>query len=88
MLATAQPSSPAPTLTLDPIAVREVLGPHYDEHDLGILRLDVLAMVRQLEIEIENGVIDKRVRTVLGRLLCDWLDPDEVARLLRLGGRR
>jgi len=48
----------------------------------------VLAMVRQLEIEIENGVIDKRVRTVLGRLLCDWLDPDEVARLLRLGGRR
>src|SRR2546428_507083 len=88
LLATAQPSSPAPTLTLDPIAVREVLGPHYDEHDLGILRLDVLAMVRQLEIEIENGVIDKRVRTVLGRLLCDWLDPDEVARLLRLGGRR
>jgi len=88
LLATAQPSPPAPTLTLDPIAVREVLGPHYDEHDLGILRLDVLAMVRQLEIEIENGVIDKRVRTVLGRLLRDWLDPDEVARLLRLGGRR
>ena len=73
---------------LDPATVREVLGHHYNEHDLGILRLDLLAALRLIELEIENGVINERVRMIRGRPLGDWLDLDEVARLLRLGGRR
>ena len=82
--------APEPMLTvaLDSTTVREYLGDHPDEHDLGILRLDVLAVVRQLNLEITSGVINPGMRLVRGRLLSDWLDLDEVARLLRLGGRR
>jgi predicted Zn-dependent protease len=74
---------PAPSLALDPVTVHEVLGANRDEHDLGILRLEILAAVRQLEIEIATGVIDKRVRMVRGRPLADWLTIDDIAMLLR-----
>src|SRR5262245_57728163 len=65
---------------LDPVTIREVLGPHPDQHDLGIVRLDVLKAVRKLEIEIARGVIKAGVRVVRGRPLADWLSLDDVAR--------
>jgi hypothetical protein len=74
---------------LDPVTVREVLGAHADQHDLGILRLDVLASIRKLEAEIATGSITPRVRLVRGRPLADWLSLDDIARLMRPAkGRR
>lgn len=75
--------APARTLRLDPETVREVLGPKPELHDIACIRFDVLATVRRLETEIQNGVIPPGVRLVRGRPLADWLDLDEVARLLR-----
>ena len=74
-------------LTLDPTTVREVLGDHPNEHNVAILRLDVLAVVRQLEAEIATGSIRPGVRLVRGRPLADWLNLDVIARLLRCRGR-
>ena len=91
------------SLSLDPITVCEVLTgcdpepwrrakhehPVPDPHDLAILRFDVAEAVAQLEAELRAGAVEPRVRLVRGRPLADWLDLDDVARLLRAGrGRR
>jgi hypothetical protein len=87
-LLVAQRAAPPSRLTLDPTTVREVLGPKPDEHDLGILRLDVLAAVAWLEAEIQTGTIGQHRLLVHGRPLGDWLDLDTIAGLLKLGQRR
>src|SRR2546422_426819 len=67
---------------LDPVTVREVFGKDPDPHDLGCVRFEVLAAVRRLEAGIRRGVLPPR-QLVRHRPLCDWLDLEEVARLLR-----
>lgn len=86
LLRDRSPSTPRATyrVRLDPATVREVCGPQPDPHDLGALRLDVMAAVVALEAEIQSGVIAPGVRLVRGRPLADWLNLDDVARLLRL----
>jgi TubC N-terminal docking domain len=76
-------AQPAPALTLDLVTVREVLGGRPDPHDLGILRLDVLAAVRQLEIEIASGAIWPGVRLIRGRPIAAWLSLDDLARIMQ-----
>jgi hypothetical protein len=69
---------------LAPATIREVLGSEPAEHDVAMLRFDVVIAVRQLEAEIVTGTIGLRPLLVHGRPLGDWLDLADVARLLRL----
>jgi hypothetical protein len=80
-------SRPA-SVRLDPTTVREVLGPKPDEHDVAILRLDVLAAVAWLEAEIQTGMIGQQPLLVRGRPLGDWLNLGTIAGLLKLGQTR
>ena len=80
--------SPARPLMLNPETVREVLGPHADPYDLAILALDVLTVVRSLEQEVASGTITPGLRLIRGRALAEWLDLEDVARLLRTWGSR
>jgi TubC N-terminal docking domain len=74
--------APARSLAVDPETVREVLGPHPDLHDLAILELDVLTVVRRLEQEIATGTITSGLRLIRGRPLGDWLGMTQLARLM------
>src|SRR5262245_30148351 len=80
-------TAPQSVPSLDPGTVREVLGDPPDEHMLGCVRLDVLAALRQLEVEITTGALSTHPLVVCGRPLADWLALDEVARLVRVGAR-
>lgn len=80
--------APAPVIPLDRAMVRKALGADPDEHALACLRFDVLAAVRQLEAEIMAGDMAPSPLLVRGRPLADWLDLDDVARLLRSGRDR
>jgi hypothetical protein len=79
-------TAPPPFLPLlDRETVREVLGPHADDpHAVACLAWDVRDELRAVEREIGSGVIAARPRLVRNRPLADWLDLDELARLLRL----
>src|SRR5439155_20563734 len=79
-------ASRLPWLRLDPVTICEVLGDQPDEHDLAILRFDVVEAVARLEAGIRAGRIPPR-QLVRGRPLTDWLDVAEIARLLRLKAR-
>jgi hypothetical protein len=72
----------APSLVLDPETVAEVLGRHPDPHDLGILRLDIMTVVREIEQEIHSGTITSGVRLVRGRPLAQWLGMEQLAQLM------
>ncbi|MBI2218774.1 MAG: hypothetical protein HYU51_15930 [Candidatus Rokubacteria bacterium] len=75
---------PVPVLpSLDPVTVREALGDKPDPHAVAMIAWDVLSAVRALEREIQSGVMAPGPRRVAGRPLGDWLDLDDVARLLR-----
>lgn len=80
--------SAQPWVDLSPGAVREALGAEPDEHDVAMLRFDVVVAVRQLEAEITSDIIRSRPLLVRGRPLGDWLALDDVARLLRLWTER
>lgn len=78
-----------PWVDLDPATVADALGRDAgDPHAVGCLRFDVLAAIRGLEQEIESGEITPGVRLVRGRPLADWLDLDELTRLLRAWDQR
>jgi hypothetical protein len=83
VLALVRPSSRT-WMNLAPAAVRDALGADPDDHDVAILRLDLLATIRRLEVEIATGVLGATPMVVRGRVLADWLDLADVARLLRL----
>jgi hypothetical protein len=69
-------------VSLDPTTVREVLDRDADDpHAVGCLHFDVLAVVRELEAGIATGQFPPR-RLIRGRPLAEWLDLDELARLL------
>lgn len=70
-------------LALDPETVREALGDAPDPHGLAGIRLALLVAVGELEAEIDSGAIAPGPRLVCGRPLADWLDLDDLARLLR-----
>jgi hypothetical protein len=72
-----------PSIALDGVTVREALGVTPDTHALACLSFDVLAAVRQIEVEIATGAIAPRPLLVRGRPLADWLRLEDVARLLR-----
>jgi hypothetical protein len=74
---------PRTWVDLDASTVREALGPDPDAHAIAVLQFDVLAAVRQLEVEIQTGALASNPRLVRGRPLADWLDLDDIARLLR-----
>ena len=75
--------APAPPVSLDMRTVRDVLGPDADNpHAFASLLLEVTDAVRELEAGIRVGVLPPR-RLVHGRPLADWLNLDDVARLLR-----
>lgn len=76
------------TPRLDPVTVRQALGPRPDPHLLACLRWDVLLAVRSLEQEIATGVIAPAVSLVHGKPLADWLSLDDLARLLEAGRDR
>jgi hypothetical protein len=91
----ARASRPAkqarPALTLPPLDYRTVgdaLGHLPDPHELTCLRWDVGQAIRALENEIATGTIAPGVRLIAGRPLSDWLQLDEVARLLRAARER
>jgi hypothetical protein len=75
-------SHPA-SMHLDPKTIRERLGQKPDEHDLAILRFDVLAALASLEAEIQTGRVAPHPLLVRGLPLGDWLPLDTLARLLR-----
>jgi hypothetical protein len=82
VLAVLRHSRP-PSLALDPATTREVLGRDADDpHAVACLRFDVLAVVRQLEQEIERGEITPGLRIIRGNPLALWLGMDQLARLL------
>jgi TubC N-terminal docking domain len=82
-------SAPArPWVDVAPAVIRETLGADPAEHDVALLRFDVVIAVRQLEAEIITGIIGLRPLLVHGRPLADWLDLADVARLLRLWTER
>jgi hypothetical protein len=76
---------PITSVTLDPVTIREVLGPKPDPHDVAIITFEVVETVAQLEREIQAGAIGQRPRLVRGLPLGLWLDLSDVARLLRAG---
>jgi hypothetical protein len=76
-------ASDSTSLRLDPKAVRERLGQDPDEHDLAILRFDVLAALASLKGEIHTGRVAPHPLLVQGLPLGDWLPLDTLARLLR-----
>lgn len=79
---------PAPSIALDPATLREVLGRDAaDPHAVACLKLDVLAVVRELEAGIATGQLPPR-RLIRGRPLAEWLPLDELARLLCAWGER
>jgi hypothetical protein len=79
----------APSLVLNPETVREVLDADAgDPHAVACLRFDVLAVVRKLEEEIATSSLAPGLRLVRGRPLADWLDLDDLARLLCAWGER
>ncbi len=85
VLAVLRRSARPPRLILNPVAVRETLGPEPDEEALAALRFDVLAAVRQLQAEIQTGDLGSRPLQVRGHPLGDWLDLADVALLLDHG---
>jgi hypothetical protein len=78
--------APAQDITLDPKTVAQVPGPDADDHAVACLRFDVQAAVREVDAGIRSGVLPPR-RLVHGRPLADFLDLNDVARLLREGSR-
>jgi hypothetical protein len=77
--------APAQDIALDPKTLAQVLGPDAnDDHAVACLRCDVLAAVREVKAGIRSGVLPSR-RLVHGHPLADWLNLDDVARLLREG---
>jgi hypothetical protein len=86
----ATPAAPPArrALRLDPVTVREVLGHDPDPHDLAGLKLDVMQAVARLAREIAAGTLGTRPLLVRDRPLADWLNLDDVARLLRAGKPR
>jgi hypothetical protein len=74
---------PTPTITLNPDALREVLGPAAtDPHAVACVKFDVISAVREIEIGMRTGILPPR-RFVCGRPLADWLPLDTIAGLLR-----
>lgn len=74
-------------ITLAGATVREELGPTPDQTDLAIVTFEVMAAVVKLEAGITTGRVLPR-QLIRGRPLADWLDLDEVARLLRTWTKR
>lgn len=74
----------ASSLLLNPVTLAEILGPDANnQHAVACVQFDVLAAVLAIEAGIMTGVIPPR-RLVYGRPLADWLELDEIARLLRM----
>ena len=73
---------------LDPETVREVLGERPDPNVVVGVSWHVLDTLRALEAEIVSGCIAPGRRLVYGRPLGDWLNLDDIARLLRVRRER
>jgi hypothetical protein len=82
-LSALTPESALGLPNLDAVTVREVLGEQPDPHVLTCVRWDVAVAVRALAREIMTGSIAPGVRRVADRPLGDWLNLDDLARLLR-----
>jgi hypothetical protein len=78
---------PMPTITLDSATLREVLGSAAtDAHAVACVQFNVISALREIETGIRTRMLSPR-RRVCGRLLADWLNLDDVARLLKAGTR-
>lgn len=75
----------APSLRLDPLTVRELLGDRPDPDGLRALLAEVAEALVRLQEEIRSGQLAPSPLLVRGRPVADWLPLEEVARLL---GRR
>ena len=72
---------------LDPAAVRELLGPGADDHDLAILKFDIAEALARYLSGIRDGQLPPR-QLVRGLPLADLLNLADVAALLRAGARQ
>lgn len=68
-------------LALDPVTVRDVLGPAPEPEAVAAICRDVAAALAAIEAGIATGALPPR-QIVRGRPLVDWVPMDEVARLL------
>ena len=75
-------------VTLAPAAVHGVVDATPTDHDLAILRFDLLAAMCRLDAEIATGAVRATPMVVRGPALPDWLDLGEVARLFRCARQR
>jgi hypothetical protein len=73
-------------VNVDAATVRTVLGPKADDHDLASLKFDVGEAISHLVAGVQTGQLPPRL-LVRGLPLCEWVDLDDVARLLRVGAR-
>jgi hypothetical protein len=77
----------ATTETINGLLADALLDGRIDRNALTDLHGEVWAAVCALEWEIGTGLVSRKPRLVGGRPLADWLTLDDVARLLREGGR-
>ncbi len=70
-------------IALDPVTVREILGPSPSADALRTLEAEVSDATAQLDAEIRSGQIGPGPLLVRGRPLGDWLPLQHLARLLR-----
>jgi hypothetical protein len=73
--------------TINNLLADAMLDGRIDPKAVTDLHAEVWAAVCALEWEISSGRVSRKPRLVGGRPLADWLTLDDVARLLREGGR-
>jgi hypothetical protein len=77
----------ATTETINGLLAAAMLDGRIAPKAITDLHAEVWAAVGALEWEIGTGLVSRKPRLVGGRPLADWLTLDDVARLLREGGR-
>ncbi len=80
---------PGPALRLDPVTVREILGPIPSPEALRAVEAEIRAALAQLDREIQTGQLGSGPVLIRGIPLALWLPLDTLARLLaRRSGRQ
>ncbi len=72
--------------TINIILAEAMLSGRLDPKSVTALHEEVVLAVRQLQREIAGGRVERRLRLIHGRPLCDWLSLDDVTTLLKKAG--